>query len=381
MQYLKPSLQTYAWGSHSFIQDFLKLDSPGPLAEAWYGAHPKAPAMVGNESLQMLISRQPAFWLGPKLDSFPYLLKILAASQALSIQVHPSKTQAEQGFARENKLGIPLSDPTRNYQDDNHKPELFMALTDFHALCGFRTFTELVDGFESCHLGSFFAHYPAFRKNPQRENFARLYREILDPQPLPKLTEHIGKLKPQGKWEKEILWMQRLLKLYPHDKNIIAPLYLNLIELKPYEAIFLPTGIVHAYLKGAGIEIMACSDNVLRAGLSPKHIDPAELLQTISLEPYAPQLITAPPIKNQMVGYLAPVKDFLLARILLEGEMELPAIAGPRILLCLSGEAKVIHKQQELILHSAQSIIIPHLEQKPQLTGKAEIILAAYHGI
>jgi len=377
MQYLKPSLQTYAWGSHSYIQELLQLKAQGPLAEAWYGAHPKAPSAVEDQSLIELISADPSFWLGPDLHSLPFLLKILAAEQALSIQVHPSKSQAEEGFARENELGIPLNDPTRNYRDDNHKPELIMSLTEFHALTGLRDFHQIAKSFDYCKVGSFFAHFRSFCDHPSLDSFTRLYQEILCREPLPNLSKHIAKLDPQGKWAQEIAWMQELIKLYPSDRSVISPLFMNLIQLKPFEAIFIDAGMVHAYLKGAGIEIMACSDNVLRAGLSPKHIDVPELMKTVNIQAQTPQIIQPRVIKNQLTAYPAVAKDFALYRIKVEGEMPLPDLPGPRILLCLSGAAKLSRPRQELDLIRSQSIIIPHAEQMLSLAGKAEIILAA----
>ncbi len=380
MKYLAPALQPYLWGSHSFIQSFLHVAEPGPLAEAWYGAHPKASSRVEGRKLDELIASGPAYWLGPQELKLPFLMKILAAEQALSIQVHPSKSQAEIGFARENEQGLPLSDPKRNYRDDNHKPELLMALTDFHALCGFRMYAQIVEAFQHCDITDVFQNFPRFAEVPNSANFTPLYEEIITRLPQADLNARLLQLSPEGKWAQEILWIHKLIKLYPQDNTVISPLLMNLILLEPYQAISLEAGIVHAYLKGAGIEIMASSDNVLRAGLTPKHIDTLELLKVMRVEPYSPKIIAPALAANQLTEYHTPVKDFALYRIKLQGQMQLPYIPGPRILLGLEGRAELMAGMQSLMLSKADSIIIPHEEQNIKLVGEAEIILAGLPG-
>ncbi|MCB5261214.1 MAG: mannose-6-phosphate isomerase, class I [Candidatus Cloacimonetes bacterium] len=380
MKYLKAALQPYLWGSHSFIQSFLHLAESGPLAEAWYGAHPKAPSLIEGRRLNEIISAEPAYWLGAQQHELPYLMKILAADQALSIQVHPSKSQAEIGFARENEQGLPLSDPIRNYRDDNHKPELIMALTDFHALCGFRSYAQIIEAFQDCGISGLFQSFPRFAKELNSASFTLLYKEIITRPPLTKLNAILLQLPTEGKWAQEIIWMQELSKLYPNDNSVISPLLMNLILLKPYQAISLQAGIVHAYLRGAGIEIMACSDNVLRAGLTPKHIDTRELLKVMSMEPYLPQIIAPQLIINQLTEYHTPVPDFALYRIKLQGQMQLPCIPGPKILLGLQGRAKLKSGMQSLMLNKADSIIIPHEEQNITLSGEAELVMAGLPG-
>lgn len=379
MKYLKPTLQPYSWGSHRFIQSLLYLNQSGPLAEAWYGAHPKAPSLIEGRPLDDIIATEPAYWLGSRQLKLPFLMKILAADQPLSIQVHPSKSQAEIGFARENEQGLPLNDPTRNYRDDNHKPELILALTDFYALCGFRMYSVILEAFQSCGISEVFQNFASFAQEPGSTTFAPLYTEIISRQPRAQLSAILLQLPATGKWAQEIQWMHELIKLYPEDNSVISPLLMNLIQLKPYQAISLQAGIVHAYLKGAGIEIMASSDNVLRAGLTHKHIDTTELLKVMRIEPYSPQIIDPPRVINQLTEYPAPVKDYALYMIRLQGQMQLPPMRGPKILLGLQGRAELISGVQSLMLNKADSIIIPHEEQNITLMGEAEIVVAGMH--
>ncbi|MDD3532825.1 MAG: mannose-6-phosphate isomerase, class I [Candidatus Cloacimonetes bacterium] len=379
MKYLKPALQPYLWGSHSFIQSFLHVFESGPLAEAWFGAHPNAPSKIEGRRLDEIIATEPAYWLGTQQLKLPFLMKILAADQALSIQVHPSKGQAEIGFARENELGLPLNDPTRNYRDNNHKPELIMALTDFHALCGFRSYAQIIEAFQQCEITGIFQNFPHFAEEPNATSFAPLYEEIITRQPLANLNAILLQLPAEGKWAQEISWMHELIKLYPNDNSVISPLLMNLILLKPYQAISLEAKIVHAYLRGAGIEIMANSDNVLRAGLTSKHIDTVELLRVMSVEPSSPIVIDPQKAINQLIEYHSPVKDFALYRIILQGQMQLPPMPGPKILLGLQGRAELISGVQSLMLNKADSIIIPHEEQNITLMGEAEIVVAGMH--
>jgi mannose-6-phosphate isomerase len=377
MQIIKAVLQPYAWGSHSFIQDFLGLKTPGALAEAWYSAHPKAPSEMEGKSFDTVVSEHAEIWLGRNWRSFPFLLKILAAEQALSIQVHPSLDTAKEGFARENASGIALDSPIRNYKDPNHKPEMMMALTDFYALCGIRDFHEILSIFQHFALESFFPAYQEFEAQPNPQTFSRLYQEVLIRKALPGLREHVLKLPKQGAWDSEVQWAKKLALQHPQDRSIISPMLLNLIHMKPLEAIFLEEGVVHAYLKGAGIEIMAQSDNVLRAGLSPKHMDIPELLKVMSKQPYLPKLYPVQDAFDSWTAYSVPVKDFMLSRIRLERVAQLPKIDGPKILLVLEGHLELSNQTQTLKLHKADAVAIPAAEEAVLLSGKAHVLLAS----
>jgi len=377
MRYITPSFQDYNWGSKDFIQDLLSLPKTRIIAEAWYGAHPKAPATIDGVSLAELVHRDPEFWLGPRCKDFPYLMKILAAEQALSIQVHPIKKQAEQGFARENSQQIPLDSPQRNYRDPNHKPELLLALSKFSALCGFRDFEDMRNIILHYDLDRFFAKFSPFAKQPNPDTFLDFYHETISRSSLPGLSEHLAKLSPRPPYEQELRWAQKLLEQYPADRSIISPFLLNLIELTPYQAIYLETGIVHAYLGGAGIEIMAASDNVLRAGLTQKHMDTHELLKILKPNPYFPKLLSFTSVPDTWQSFPLEVQDFSLWRLELHHETAIPKIDGAKIILCLNGDALLKRQSQSLPIKRGASIIIPHSEKGVIAIGKAELIMAA----
>ncbi|MDD4687606.1 MAG: mannose-6-phosphate isomerase, class I [Candidatus Cloacimonetes bacterium] len=377
MNYIDPVLHNYAWGSHTFIQQFLNIEHPEPLAEAWYSAHPQAPSMVGKTPLDVLIKQNPEYWLGSINSKLPFLLKVLAADQALSLQVHPSKKQAEEGFIRENDKQIPIDAPQRNYRDDNHKPEMIMALTDFYAMCGFRNYNDIIMLFKHFKLGTLFSTYQYFAKDPSPDSFQAFYQEILERKPMPQLAEHILKLHNSDRWENELKWTKYLLSLYPEDCTAISPLLLNLIHLKPFQAIFLESRIVHAYLQGAGIEIMAASDNVLRAGLSPKHIDVEELLKVMRYSPYQPTIYPAQNAKQHLIEYSNPTSDFLLSRVLIDSKYSLPNKSGVRILLNLDGDCTLLHKSEEIHLKKGSAVILPSAKQDISIIGNAHIIMAS----
>lgn len=377
MNILQPVLQPYAWGSHSFIQSFLGISLPGPIAEAWYSAHPKAPSLLCGEPLDVIIAKDPHYWLGAAEARLPYLLKILAAEQALSVQVHPSKVQAELGFERENETGIPLESPIRNYKDDNHKPEMMLALTDFHALCGFRKYNEIAEIFSHFGITGFFQFYGSFAKNPCSTTFSLLHQEILLQEPLPELMHHIRDINPGGNWQAELMWCKRLLEQYPADRSVISPMLMNLIHMRPLDAIFLEEGIVHAYLHGAGIEIMASSDNVLRAGLSPKHIDVPELLKVMRNAPYLPQIQTANLITNAWHEYSIPVQDFRLCLCHLDGATPIPAHPGSRMLMSIEGSCMIYGSKQEIMMQPGDTVLIPAIEQDISVSGKGLVVFAS----
>lgn len=379
MYYLKPTLQTYAWGSRSFIQALIAQPQHEKIAELWLGAHPKAPAKVAEASLDALISQDPERWLGTEINrqygKLPYLLKVLAADEPLSIQVHPTKAQAEQGFAREEALGLAMNDPSRSYKDANHKPELIMALTPFDALCGIRAYDQIIDIFSVCRLQSCFSAYADFALKPALSTFRVLYQEILSAE-VSGLSARILKLSASGTWQAEIKAAQSLISYYPTDAFVIAPLIMNLMHLAPHDAMYLDAGIPHAYLKGAGIELMASSDNVLRAGLSPKYIDKAEVLAIVELEPYIPKILRVSPQMNTLQYYPSPAKDFRLAVCDLKGELQLPQLHKPAILLCLQGSLRLSSHQGELILNQGQAAIILAEDEHISVANAAYFVIA-----
>ncbi|MFA7543910.1 MAG: mannose-6-phosphate isomerase, class I [Candidatus Cloacimonadaceae bacterium] len=374
MLYLKPALQDYAWGSQTVVQDLLGIKTPEIIAEMWLGAHPKAPSMVAGQPLDRQIAAEPQRF-GKAGKGLSYLLKILAAEAPLSIQVHPNKTQAEMGWAREEAAGIPVESPFRNYRDDNHKPELIMALSPFEALCGIRDYRQMAEIWQEMGIGDLFKAFAAFCQALDYESFKALYQEILY-QPQPELAKRLAKLKIKSKYSKEIRCAQKLLSFYPEDNFILAPFIMNLLYLEPFSAIYLDAGIPHAYLHGAGVEIMASGDNVLRAGLSPKHIDKAELLKIVELKPYLPEIIQPEAENNKLLSYPVPVKDFSLFSCQIDGKMELNGIKNPAIVLVLEGKLEIKGAVENRYLSKGEAIMLLQEDMPLSAEGEGYFVVA-----
>ena len=384
--WLNNSLQHYDWGTTDVLPWLLGIENPQqlPQAEVWVGAHPKSPSQVvfpdGNIPLDLLIDGQPHAILGarsiqrfgPKL---PFLFKILSAKKALSIQVHPDLAQAQRGFEHEDAIGIPLTAPERNYQDANHKPELMYALTPFVGLVGFRPIPDMVRLLTL--LGE--QQLLLWAKRLQVEGEAALapfYGWLLR---LPhKEIEHLlSAIGPSLQFQHEPAFaeIQRLAQEHPGDSGILAPLVLNLVSLVPGEAIFIPARTPHAYLRGTGIEVMACSDNVLRAGLTKKHIAPDELLATVVFRCMKPEIMRQPTNKIEQ-RFPVPAEDFEFSILRLQSGSTFPIGFLPEVelLYCLKGNITLTNAQGEpWILTPAMSVILPAASQCWQLTGHGKV--------
>ena len=351
--------QHYAWGSMTAIPDLLGLPATSePLAESWMGAHPSAPSRVstvdGEIGLDTLIAGDPEVVLGTEVvarsgTALPYLLKILAAESPLSLQVHPDVDQARRGYAAEEAAGIPIDAPHRNYRDGNHKPELIYALTPFDALCGFRAplrVAELLRGLDAPLAKQLHALLTA---QPSYEGIRAAFRQLLErrTRPTPEevgevVVECAARLAQGSRSPHEDGIVVLLADAYPGDPGVVISLLLNSVTLRPGEAMFVPAGGVHAYLRGMGVEIMASSDNVLRAGLTPKHVDVDELLRTVDYVPAPPIRIAPEVFRGATKVFCAPVDDFELSVTVVDDDLvhRLPG-CGPRILLCIGGELSI----------------------------------------
>jgi mannose-6-phosphate isomerase class I len=297
---LECGVQHYAWGDTRFIPALLGIDNPDnkPFAELWMGAHPDLPSRVRLRNtlvpLNELIESAPEEILGFAVAGrfegrLPFLLKVLSAAKPLSIQVHPSKDRAEEGFARENAAGVPFSADERNYKDENHKPELLAALTDFYGLRGFRPVEEIAHMLDAVpEFHSLAEDFDADNAGLKRlyESFMNLPQAVVD-SVLDPLVRRLIQEKPFTCEDREY-WLLRAddeFSIDGHrDRGLFSFYLLNLIHLRPGEAMFLPAGVLHAYLEGSGMEIMANSNNVLRGGLTPKHVDIPELLNNVVFE-------------------------------------------------------------------------------------------------
>lgn len=361
MQKLTNRIQRYAWGSLTAIPELLGVAPSGaPQAELWLGAHPSAPSTLEDgTTLDAFIAKDPARVLGADVaarfeNRLPFLLKVLAAAEPLSLQAHPSLAQAREGFAAENAAGVPLNAPHRNYRDANHKPELICALTPFHALCGFRRVGDTlrllrglgldVSLLEREGLGAYFRHVMSA---PRDERQA--------------LVDTVARAPAVDGFAAECALARRLAEKYPGDAGVIGALLLNLVALQPGEALYLDAGNLHAYLEGTGIELMASSDNVLRGGLTPKHVDVNELLRVLDFTDGPPNVLRG--------EYVTPAPDFRLTRLQVNGALRLPAAA--QILLVTDGAVRV----GEHALRRGESLFIG-ADETATLSGRATVFRA-----
>lgn len=353
MEHLSGALRPYTWGSHTLIAELRGEPSPSaqPQAELWFGAHPAAPATVGGIGLDEVIAADPDAALGPRVhaehgDQLPFLVKLLAAAAPLSIQAHPSLEQAQEGFERENAQGIALGSANRNYKDPNHKPELIVALTPFRALAGFRPATDTAAFFAalSCpELDRYASLLPADGDGDLRALFTTLISlptqprvELIDA--VARCAEHLVSQGHHPAWMTEAAQVfLELNEAYPGDVGVLAALLLNVLTLAPGEAAFLRAGQLHAYLSGLGVEVMANSDNVLRGGLTTKHVDVAELVRVLDFTTLDnPRAETVP--SHGGVEFALPVDSFAVRmHELAEGETLRMREDGPAIVLCTAG--------------------------------------------
>ena len=391
---LKNPIQYYAWGSRYAIASFAGRDgpSPRPEAELWMGAHPKAPSRVlcnGDEvAFDQLIRRCPEEILGPAVvqrfgSELPFLFKLLAADAPLSIQAHPNREQARQGYERENLEGVPLDAPHRNYRDNNHKPEILCALTDFWGLNGFRPLPDLqqkLNGYCPKSLGMVFT---TLQNASTHKTLQLLFRHMvsLQGQDLSRtIDEAVAQAQKNGRDEAVSHWLIELAGAYPGDIGILSPIILNLIHMKPGEAIYLPAGQLHAYLKGVGVELMANSDNVLRGGLTPKHIDREELMRVLRFEPTPPGMVEMQPVSAAETKFQTPAEEFTLSRIHLSQDVThaSPMQRNVEILFVTRGQLILAldNGDQQLQLTRGDSVLVPAAAGAYRLSGEAEIYRA-----
>ncbi|RJQ55337.1 MAG: mannose-6-phosphate isomerase, class I [Desulfobacteraceae bacterium] len=392
---LKNTIQEYEWGSHTEIAELLGEKSPSlrPQAELWMGAHPKAPSKVeiGKRwvSLAEVIDRDPCEVLGKETAEkfcgrLPFLFKVLAAAKPLSIQAHPDMEQAKEGFERENLLGIPPDSPVRNYRDDMHKPEILCALKTFWALNGFRKIDRIVRNMKLFCPDAMKTETDDLekRQNPRGLQFFFEAMMKMEPARKKKVIDEVVRTAGQGDGEDpERKWILSIYREYPSDIGVLSPLYLNLIRLAPGQAMFLPARRLHAYLEGLGIELMANSDNVLRGGLTAKHVDVPELLKTLAFEgDDAPILFPREKQEGEVV-YPCPAEEFVLSVIRLKEGVAHTAKGkrGVEMAICTQGSAAVVDigTGKTLRLERGASAIIPASVESYTVWGNAILYKAA----
>ncbi|HEY0690147.1 MAG TPA: mannose-6-phosphate isomerase, class I [Kribbella sp.] len=339
---LRNTIRDYAWGSRTAIPELTGVEPDGrPQAELWMGAHESASSVLpSGETLYDLVSADPAGVMGQETAEqfngrFPFLAKILAAAQPLSIQAHPSLAQAVDGFAQDEAAEIPRDAADRNYKDAWPKPEILIALGPFEALVGFRPLEQtlaLLDALEAAGLEELTA---LLRDGKLEEAFSHLMssdRDTIRP-----LVAALGEACRQYAGEayaREVETLDRLSQDFPDDPGVLAALLLNRVHLERFQAVYLPAGNVHAYLHGTGFEVMANSDNVLRGGLTRKHIDVPELVSVVDFEPLAEPVLTG--------TYETGCEYFAVRRVDLDGSESVEVNAtGPRIVACVDGTVLV----------------------------------------
>jgi len=370
---LRNQIKHYEWGSTELIPRLLGVAGDGrPWAELWMGSRSGSSSLVslpaGEASLGELIAGDPRHYLGEKTaeryDALPFLFKLIAAEKPLSIQAHPNLAQAREGYERENKAQVSHNAPNRNYRDPNHKPEIICALTPFTGMCGFRSPGEIQ------RLFSVFLDAPALVREgfipllraleiPDQNSALQTFLGLLFGLSLPvreALTEFILSTHGSGKAEgREWVLMREFARQYPGDPSVIAPLYLVVFDLEPGEAIFLKDGVPHSYIHGFGVELMTNSDNVLRGGLTPKHIDVPELMKVLDFNPVKLQILRPEPGASCFT-YPSPCAEFSLT-VMRGMETKPVALARNAPTLGIVTEGEVL--MGDTVLKQGESVFIP----------------------
>jgi mannose-6-phosphate isomerase len=374
-------VRTYAWGSRTAIADFTgrQTPTPHPEAELWFGAHPGDPAWLqtddGERSLLDTLAADPEGELGAAVcqrfgETLPFLLKVLAADEPLSLQAHPNAQQAVEGFEREERLGIPITSPTRNYRDRSHKPELVVALSRFEVLAGFREVDRTIELMKALAVSDLDPYLDLLTGQSDADGLRTLFTTwITAPQPdldvlVPAVIDGaINYVRSAATdFSAEAKTVLELGERYPGDAGVLASLLLNRISLAPGQAIYLPAGNLHAYMHGMAVEVMANSDNVLRGGLTPKHVDVPELLRVLDFAP-VPESSLHPEMTHDGPEFVygTPSQEFALSCLRIDGQYlahEIDAAVrheGPQILLCTEGSVLVHDKSTSLTLERGQA--------------------------
>lgn len=395
---LEGFVQHYPWGSRTALPGFFGVPEDGrEWAETWFGAHPLGAARLEDGTgLDAAITAEPRRLLGTPVHRtfgarLPFLLKVIAPARPLSLQVHPTREHAAESFAAENAAGLPLASELRNYRDDNHKPEMVVAIERFEALCGFRTprraaailaglGTDLTDRLHALLV-----------EHPTPQGMRAAFRTLVSPSMRPdaQLVDEVaracaarlaGGCSPSPRIDRTV---GLLAEHFPGDPGVAAALLLNPVTLQPGEAMFVPAGAIHAYLSGVAVEIMAASDNVLRAGLTPKKVDAEEMLQCVSVVAAPPLRVAPERLTERTSAYYAPVDDFELSVTVLadrEGSFHplhpIPG-AGPRILLGLEGESLVETDTGRRRIGRGRALFIPADAGALRVGGHGRIVQAS----
>ncbi|CAK1711894.1 Mannose-6-phosphate isomerase [Vibrio crassostreae] len=386
-------IQHYPWGSKQSISELFDIQNPNaePQAEIWMGAHPRGCSRVADtgQLLSEVLSQDCKGMFGEyteaRFGELPYLFKVLAAETPLSIQVHPSKKKAQLGFERENKLGISLDASNRNYKDPNHKPELVYALTFYKAMNGFRPIQQIIELFKEAEISALDIEISALAINPNSEGLKVFFTSVMTLEgerkklALEQLYSAYERRPKTAMGREALQYSKGFEQHYVDDIGLFSPLMLNTIELAPGEAMFLHAETPHAYIEGTGLEIMANSDNVLRAGLTPKFIDVPELIDNTCFETTDIEGIKLKPIeKEDKLSFPIPVDDFGFDILSVSEEISQQYLRSAEILFCIGGEVTISTKEHKLMLSSGESAFISNDAGMYEYQGQG-ILARAYN--
>jgi len=379
-------IQNYAWGSVDSMHSLFDIVNPQrlPQAELWMGAHPNGCSHIWLESQRIalcdFINSDPDAVLGSAASfaEIPFLFKVLAAEKALSVQVHPNKNQAETGFTREDLSGIARDADNRNYRDANHKPELVFALTPYQAMNGFRDLSAIYDDFAALHSAVLQDALTDFKVNLSEAGLALFFSAVLNlaqQQKQQTIEQLLAYCAEQDATRHQLI--TELAKQYPGDIGLFSPLFLHIVTLQPGEAMFLNAGTPHAYIQGTALEIMANSDNVLRAGLTPKYIDVNELIdKTRFTSVNAEQLLLAPNTQLNSKHFPVPVADFCFS-VYQQPQADDVAVKSAEILFAIDAPVFLEHMSGEKIaFNKGESIFIPAYAQAYKLSTTGTVARA-----
>ncbi|HEY9334514.1 MAG TPA: mannose-6-phosphate isomerase, class I [Kribbella sp.] len=378
---LQNTIRDYAWGSPTALPELLGVRPTGePQAELWMGAHESAPSVLPNgDTLYDAVSADPAAVLGEETAErfdgrFPFLAKLLAAAQPLSIQAHPSRDQAIDGYQRDEAAAIPRDAADRNYKDAWPKPEILIALEPFDALVGFRPLEATVALLDALAPAGFEQLTDLLRNGKLQDAFSGFMstdRDAIRP-----LVAALGEAVAQYPGDAFPLERETLAKLcadFPDDPGVLAALLLNRVRLQRFDAVYLPAGNVHAYLRGLGFEVMANSDNVLRGGLTSKYVDVPELVSVVDFEPLADPVLTATADGIYETG----CEYFAIHRVDLSSGERTIDVVGPRIVCCVDGSVDAAGKESVVTLSAGQSAFLAGTEGPCTLRGSGTAFVVA----
>lgn len=383
-------VRRYPWGSTSLVQQLLGRPLDGrPVAEVWIGAHPDDPSVAAAPGrrvpLDVLVAGQPEAVLGRRVlatagPRLPFLTKILAAAHALSVQVHPTAAQAEAGFAAEERRGVGRDAPERTYRDRSHKPEVLYALTPFELLSGLREPEQAAKLVAELEVPALEPLVGLLRDDAPAAGHRAALTWLLHqrgPTPAPWVEEVARVAEEAAGTRPEVRVVRDLARQFPGDPALVTPLLLNFARLEPGQALYTGAGTLHAYLSGMAVEVMAASDNVLRAGLTTKHVDVDELLTVTDFTPRLTGFLRPVRVAPGAVDYVPPVPDFVLSVLTPRAGSVVPGPDdGPRVVVCTAGEVRV-EAGDVRGLRPGDAVLVPDVDGPLTVSGDGTAVVAA----